>query len=825
MSWAAARQTLIAAHTAESELYSLSEGHLMGKAFRPTVAALMNVDESSIKCHLYCDNMAAVQLCTLEAGSWRTRHLRLRGAIIRQDLESERWALAHLDGVFMPADLGTKPVGPARLEDLLRLCDLWTPHLEHMEDPPRPSVARVQSSPSGFMSTLLALLMIVQVNGVCAWGQDLSGFRWELVGVGFSLGFGLGCGFWLAVKLGQGLEACFRRVRGAVRSSRGRPWVSQSRHHPLQQQPDGPEFPANPNPQAEVIPSRQPNREEAPGVMIPLNDGTLVPLEEATYEDIRDAYYADLREAYVQAGQFDEMPGILREDPEFQRVRDRFGSPRVPTVARPPGYPGLPEGELVVGLDRPVYQIGGVPRDVGEAESSEEESEQVSSTSRSTTSGGARDLQETGSAATSLSRGVSGASHQSAVSRAASLGVALLPQVQGATVTDSEVQTSSWELWVVLSLIVVVSMCAGACGMWAVWKYVDGCRGVSMGHRSDAPVSEDASCENVSTPASQHLQPVQAPSPVINIHVTGSVFGERAEEQSKGLEVQVAAGSGDAVRLDADSARSQTLSVCGLGPGGTLRRRAGRDSNPDSTDPCGLDSGQDRSAVTSRENPGTQPLGPKVFGPSKSKSVPERSAPARGDVSARPLDVGGLVPGNSRPVREHESSKTQDVSTRTLSPKGLGPQGSQVGRRVELDARTSDLSSRPAESTSYAMASSAGMPLDRFRKPWGMKKKEYLSSSGEDPRPFVYLTQFGQCLHSGTTCSPMQSSGFAIQRSICRFCFGSHELPSRQDPSGNDRTVYLTRSGHYVHLSDWCECLDSSDELLTRKLCRCCRWK
>ena len=141
VSWASARQTLIAAHTAESELYSLAEGHLMGKAFRPTVAALMNVSEHSLACHLYCDNAAAVQLCTLESGSWRTRHLRLRGgAIIRQDLERDVWALAHLEGVYMPADLGTKPVGPARLEDLLKVCDLWTPHLDVNKEPPRPGL-------------------------------------------------------------------------------------------------------------------------------------------------------------------------------------------------------------------------------------------------------------------------------------------------------------------------------------------------------------------------------------------------------------------------------------------------------------------------------------------------------------------------------------------------------------------------------------------------------------------------------------------------------------------------------------------------------------
>ena len=95
--WAASRQTLIAEHTAESELYSLSEGHLMGKALRPTVAALMSISEAEVRCHSYCDNSAAIQLCVLEAGSWRTRHLRLRGAIIRQDLENEQWSLAHLE--------------------------------------------------------------------------------------------------------------------------------------------------------------------------------------------------------------------------------------------------------------------------------------------------------------------------------------------------------------------------------------------------------------------------------------------------------------------------------------------------------------------------------------------------------------------------------------------------------------------------------------------------------------------------------------------------------------------------------------------------------
>ena len=96
----------------------------------------MDRSESEVESRLYCDNAAAIQLCVLEAGSWRTKHLRLRGAVIRQDLEGGLWKLTHLDGVFMPADLGTKPVGPSRLEDLIKVCDLWAPQVFTGSSPP-----------------------------------------------------------------------------------------------------------------------------------------------------------------------------------------------------------------------------------------------------------------------------------------------------------------------------------------------------------------------------------------------------------------------------------------------------------------------------------------------------------------------------------------------------------------------------------------------------------------------------------------------------------------------------------------------------------------
>ena len=349
VSWASARQTLIAAHTAESELYSLAEGHLMGKAFRPTVAALMDVCEQNIACHLYCDNAAAVQLCMLEAGSWRTRHLRLRGAIIRQDLENDMWALAHLEGVFMPADLGTKPVGPARLEDLLKLCDLDVPHVKLSSDPPRPSVAAMNSTPSGFMSTFLALLMLAQSVGAKAARVELEGHVKDTLVVGFFLGFGIGCGLWVARTVCECFESFHRRFRqrGVVpRTSYEQGSVQMSAREAIldvypQTEARG-ELGSGGAQGSEMVyedfvedPAPAGTRVEAHGAHEVDSSGVVEPLLNEEHEELLQ-YYADLRGAYVQA---EEVPEGIREDAVRDRLIEALGPPRAPTVLRPPGYP------------------------------------------------------------------------------------------------------------------------------------------------------------------------------------------------------------------------------------------------------------------------------------------------------------------------------------------------------------------------------------------------------------------------------------------------------------------------------------------------------
>ena len=71
--------------------------------------------------NLYIDNVACCVALTLPSGSWRTRHLRLRGRSLQEKVEAEQVRLHHLGGQFMLADLQTKPLSGPRVRDLLGL--------------------------------------------------------------------------------------------------------------------------------------------------------------------------------------------------------------------------------------------------------------------------------------------------------------------------------------------------------------------------------------------------------------------------------------------------------------------------------------------------------------------------------------------------------------------------------------------------------------------------------------------------------------------------------------------------------------------------------
>ncbi|CAE7838088.1 GIP [Symbiodinium sp. CCMP2592] len=68
---------------------------------------------------LHSDSQSALAVCQCAAGSWRTRHLRIRGSMIRELLEYPDWLAFYLDGKVMPADLGTKALAVDRFNVLV----------------------------------------------------------------------------------------------------------------------------------------------------------------------------------------------------------------------------------------------------------------------------------------------------------------------------------------------------------------------------------------------------------------------------------------------------------------------------------------------------------------------------------------------------------------------------------------------------------------------------------------------------------------------------------------------------------------------------------
>ena len=119
LSWESSRQSLVSLSTAESELIAVVSGAQMGDAVAALVHELLGRE---LEVQLLGDNMACIAIISGPPTSWRSRHLRLRAAALRERLESGRWTLCHLPGQFLPADLLTKALNVAKFQSLLPLC-------------------------------------------------------------------------------------------------------------------------------------------------------------------------------------------------------------------------------------------------------------------------------------------------------------------------------------------------------------------------------------------------------------------------------------------------------------------------------------------------------------------------------------------------------------------------------------------------------------------------------------------------------------------------------------------------------------------------------
>ena len=98
---------------------------------------------------LYVDNAASVAMINGGTGSWRTRHLKVRCAYIRDQVAAGKLKVEHIEGVRQLADLATKMHPKMRLQQLV--C-LWC-----FEGVPLEAEERIQVRKLYLLCVLLAL--------------------------------------------------------------------------------------------------------------------------------------------------------------------------------------------------------------------------------------------------------------------------------------------------------------------------------------------------------------------------------------------------------------------------------------------------------------------------------------------------------------------------------------------------------------------------------------------------------------------------------------------------------------------------------------------
>ena len=119
--WRSSRQALVTLSTAESELVEAVEGALLLKSTEGLIREISGCSPNPV---LKVDNMSAMQLLNGSAGSWRTRHLRLRSSWLKEQIAQGLLTVVHEPGETQLADLGTKPLPKQRLKDLVGLWKL-----------------------------------------------------------------------------------------------------------------------------------------------------------------------------------------------------------------------------------------------------------------------------------------------------------------------------------------------------------------------------------------------------------------------------------------------------------------------------------------------------------------------------------------------------------------------------------------------------------------------------------------------------------------------------------------------------------------------------
>ena len=116
VAWKCGRQGMVTLSTMESELLEATTAVTLLECIGCLIDELCG---KRVHRHLRVDNSSATAMLCGGPGSWRTRHLRVRSAFVREQVQSGMLEVSHVEGRWQLADLGTKMHPRARLLDLL----------------------------------------------------------------------------------------------------------------------------------------------------------------------------------------------------------------------------------------------------------------------------------------------------------------------------------------------------------------------------------------------------------------------------------------------------------------------------------------------------------------------------------------------------------------------------------------------------------------------------------------------------------------------------------------------------------------------------------
>ena len=117
VAWKSGKQAMITLSTMESELLEATNAVVLLESVGSLLDEILG---KRVKRVLKVDNSSATSMLQGGAGSWRTRHLKVRSGYLREQVSQGLLEVFHTEGRYQLADLGTKMHPRARLLDLLQ---------------------------------------------------------------------------------------------------------------------------------------------------------------------------------------------------------------------------------------------------------------------------------------------------------------------------------------------------------------------------------------------------------------------------------------------------------------------------------------------------------------------------------------------------------------------------------------------------------------------------------------------------------------------------------------------------------------------------------